>query len=119
LWTSIRALRELPMGMRAIEPRSAAEAVIWLGASKCGSIQPGVRRFEKGRRRPRWLGAVVKPPEVQHHHEVYTQFLWNLFREAGRRANAPAHIAGAFFSPAPHDFRRVAFQIPPWVTLIH
>ena len=28
---------------------------------------------------PRLLGTVVKAPEVQFHHEVYTQFLWNLF----------------------------------------
>jgi glutamine synthetase len=28
---------------------------------------------------PRLLGTVVKPPEVQFHHEVYTQFLWNIF----------------------------------------
>jgi glutamine synthetase len=28
---------------------------------------------------PRLLGAIVKPSEVQFHHEVYNQFLWNLF----------------------------------------
>ena len=28
---------------------------------------------------PRALGSFVKPPEVQYHHEVYNQFLWNLF----------------------------------------
>src|SRR5690349_15883950 len=28
---------------------------------------------------PRLLGTVVKSPEVQFHHEVYNQFLWNLF----------------------------------------
>jgi len=28
---------------------------------------------------PRLLGTFVKPPEVQFHHEVYNQFLWNLF----------------------------------------
>jgi glutamine synthetase len=27
----------------------------------------------------RTLGTVVKAPEVQFHHEVYNQFLWNLF----------------------------------------
>jgi glutamine synthetase len=27
----------------------------------------------------RVLGTVVKAPEVQFHHEVYNQFLWNLF----------------------------------------
>ena len=25
------------------------------------------------------LGTVVKSPEVQYHHEVYTQYLWNMF----------------------------------------
>jgi len=28
---------------------------------------------------PRLLGTFVKMPEVQYHHEVYNQFLWNLF----------------------------------------
>ncbi len=28
---------------------------------------------------PRLLGTVVKAPEVQYHHEVYNQYLWNLF----------------------------------------
>jgi len=28
---------------------------------------------------PRLLGTFVKRPEVQYHHEVYNQFLWNLF----------------------------------------
>jgi glutamine synthetase len=28
---------------------------------------------------PRQLGTFVKPPEVQYHHEVYNQFLWNMF----------------------------------------
>ena len=28
---------------------------------------------------PRLLGTVVKGPEVQYHHEVYNQFLWNKF----------------------------------------
>jgi glutamine synthetase len=28
---------------------------------------------------PRLLGTVVKAPEVQFHHEVYNQFLWNMF----------------------------------------
>ena len=27
----------------------------------------------------RLLGTFVKAPEVQYHHEVYNQFLWNLF----------------------------------------
>jgi glutamine synthetase len=28
---------------------------------------------------PRLLGTFVKSPEVQYHHDVYNQFLWNLF----------------------------------------
>jgi glutamine synthetase len=28
---------------------------------------------------PRLLGSHVKAPEVQYHHDVYNQFLWNLF----------------------------------------
>jgi glutamine synthetase len=28
---------------------------------------------------PRLLGSIVKPQEVQFHHEVYNQFLWNQF----------------------------------------
>src|SRR6185436_2403672 len=34
--TSMRAERSLPRGMRTMEPRSMAEALIWLGASKWG-----------------------------------------------------------------------------------
>jgi len=30
-------------------------------------------------RSPRLLGTYVKAPEVQFHHEVYNQYLWNLF----------------------------------------
>ncbi|MGA2360121.1 MAG: glutamine synthetase, partial [Terriglobales bacterium] len=28
---------------------------------------------------PRLLGTIVKPSEVQFHHEVYNQYLWNEF----------------------------------------
>ena len=28
---------------------------------------------------PRLLGTIVKPEEVQFHHAVYNQFLWNHF----------------------------------------
>jgi glutamine synthetase len=28
---------------------------------------------------PRLLGSFVKAQEVQYHHEVYNQYLWNLF----------------------------------------
>jgi len=28
---------------------------------------------------PRLLGTIVKPSEVQFHHEVYNQYLWNMF----------------------------------------
>src|SRR5450631_674052 len=28
---------------------------------------------------PRLLGTYVKPSEIQYHHEVYNQFLWNMF----------------------------------------
>jgi len=28
---------------------------------------------------PRLLGTFVKTPEVQYHHEVYNQYLWNWF----------------------------------------
>jgi glutamine synthetase len=30
-------------------------------------------------RSPRLLGTFVKAPEVQYHHDVYNQYLWNLF----------------------------------------
>src|SRR5215831_3486561 len=35
--TSTRILFSLPIGMRTMEPRSVGEALIWFGASKCGS----------------------------------------------------------------------------------
>ena len=28
---------------------------------------------------PRLLGTLIKSPEIQFHHEVYTQYLWNIF----------------------------------------
>ena len=28
---------------------------------------------------PRLLGTFVKPSEVQYHHDVYNQYLWNMF----------------------------------------
>jgi glutamine synthetase len=28
---------------------------------------------------PRLLGTFVKIPEVQYHHDVYNQYLWNMF----------------------------------------
>jgi glutamine synthetase len=28
---------------------------------------------------PRLLGTFVKVPEVQYHHDVYNQYLWNHF----------------------------------------
>ena len=28
---------------------------------------------------PRLLGSIIKVPEIQYHHEVYNQFLWNIF----------------------------------------
>src|SRR5258708_34227363 len=31
---------------------------------------------------PRLLGTFVKAPEVQYHHELYNQFLWNVFSPA-------------------------------------
>src|SRR3954453_16812326 len=40
--TSTRMLFSLPIGMRTIDPRSTADALIWFGASKCGSS----RRYE-------------------------------------------------------------------------
>jgi hypothetical protein len=40
------------------------------------------RRIAKKRvadRCPRLLGTFVKVPEVQYHHDVYNQYLWNFF----------------------------------------
>jgi glutamine synthetase len=28
---------------------------------------------------PRLLGSLIKVPEIQFHHDVYNQFLWNQF----------------------------------------
>ena len=28
---------------------------------------------------PKLLGTFVKTPEVQYHHEIYNQYLWNWF----------------------------------------
>jgi hypothetical protein len=41
----------------------------------------------------------VKAQEVQFHHEVYNQFLWNQFWKGSRNHSegAPGDVPGAFF----------------------
>jgi hypothetical protein len=40
---------------------------------------------------PRTLGTIVRPQEVQFHHEVYNQFLWNQFQAPGSRDHRSRH----------------------------
>ena len=57
--------------------RSAEWTTTLLGADVKGRYAE--RKQASADRCPRVLGTFVKSPEVQYHHEVYNQFLWNLF----------------------------------------
>ena len=57
--------------------RSAEWATTLLGADVKGRYAE--LKQASADRCPRVLGTFVKSPEVQYHHEVYNQFLWNLF----------------------------------------
>jgi glutamine synthetase len=49
---------------------------------------------------PRLLGTFVKAPEVQYHHDVYNQFLWNLVENpAVLPGKTPGPLARAFLCP--------------------
>ena len=45
---------------------------------------------------PRLLGTFVKAPEVQYHHEVYNQFLWNHVLDAVKQIRDGVHRKRAF-----------------------
>ena len=47
---------------------------------------------------PRLLGTFVKAPEVQYHHEVYNQFLWNHVLDRGSpiSPNQAPRLRGVF-----------------------
>ena len=53
----------------------------WTTEAARGRCEGSLRGPEAGLRRslPAPLGTFVKSQEVQFHHEVYNQFLWNLF----------------------------------------
>jgi glutamine synthetase len=57
--------------------RGAAWTTKLLGADVKGRY--GDLKQASADRCPRQLGTFVKAPEVQYHHEVYNQFLWNKF----------------------------------------
>jgi glutamine synthetase len=53
----------------------------WIGAILGADVQGRFADLKQAAadRSPRELGTFVKASEVQYHHEVYNQFLWNLF----------------------------------------
>ncbi len=53
----------------------------WIGKILGADVQGRYADLKQAaaNRSPRELGTVVKPSEVQFHHEVYNQSLWNLF----------------------------------------
>src|SRR3990167_4309338 len=65
LRTSTRAERSLPSGMRIIEPRSIADALIWLGASKCGSSRRYAFTDELSARQMSGAAARTRPMKSQ------------------------------------------------------
>ena len=74
-----QALRYLPDNVyTALENFRAAEwTTELLGADVKGRFAD--LKQASADRCPRLLGTVVKAPEVQFHHEVYNQYLWNQF----------------------------------------
>src|SRR3954466_572395 len=57
------------------------EKAEWTSTLLGGDVKERYAKLKKDAadRCSRALGAIVKAPEVQFHHEVYNQFLWNLF----------------------------------------
>jgi glutamine synthetase len=53
----------------------------WISTILGGDVQGRYADLKQAaaNRSPRELGTFVKGSEVQHHHEVYNQLLWNLF----------------------------------------
>jgi glutamine synthetase len=53
----------------------------WIGKILGQDVQARYADLKKASadRCPRLLGSIVKAPEVQFHHEVYNQYLWNQF----------------------------------------
>jgi glutamine synthetase len=53
----------------------------WIGKILGSDVQGRFADLKQAaaNRSPRELGTFVKPSEVQYHHEVYNQSLWNLF----------------------------------------
>ena len=57
------------------------EASPWIAKILGGDVQGRYAELKQAvaNRSPRELGTVVKGSEVQFHHEVYNQSLWNMF----------------------------------------
>jgi len=53
----------------------------WTGTLMALDVKERYAELKQGSadRCPRLLGSIVKSQEVQYHHEVYNQFLWNIF----------------------------------------
>jgi glutamine synthetase len=68
-------------------PDNILDAIRLFKASKWSMDLLGERVHEKfaeikmtaAERCPKSLGSIIKPGEVQFHHEVTNQFLWNMF----------------------------------------
>ena len=60
---------------------TAACAALVCGAGVGADVKSRYAELKKASadRCPRLLGTFVKAPEVQYHHDVYNQYLWNLF----------------------------------------
>ena len=74
-----QAQRYLPDHIQqAIEDFKASH---WIGEILGADVQGRYADLKQAaaNRSPRELGTFVKASEVQYHHEVYNQFLWNLF----------------------------------------
>jgi glutamine synthetase len=74
-----KAKRFLPDNIyTALENFQAAE---WTSTLRGAAVKERYGELKKASadRCPRLLGTFVKTPEVQYHHDVYNQYLWNKF----------------------------------------
>ena len=73
--------RALPAGQHLRRARELPQGAEWTTKLLGEDVKARYADLKQASadRCPRLLGTFVKAPEVQYHHEVYNQFLWNLF----------------------------------------
>jgi len=80
---SITCARRSAICLTISKPRSTIKASAWIAEILGADVQGRFADLKQAaaNRSPRELGTFVKGSEVQYHHEVYNQSLWNQFLE--------------------------------------